>query len=74
MQIGKPLASFFTCPVNALVKQHSVKSKWPVIKKRGIAIRSFAVFCNVSGLIEKFTSLLGDFGMGYKIEKYHFVS
>lgn len=33
--------------------QQSVASNWPVIKNLGIEIRSLAVFCKLSGLIEK---------------------
>lgn len=53
-----------TYPVNGFVIQQSIESKCPVIRNRGIAIRSLPVFCNVSGLIVKFTSFGGNFGFG----------
>lgn len=42
-------------PLNGLDKQQTVESSVPVIRNRGIEIRSFDDFCSVSGLMEKCT-------------------
>lgn len=62
-----------TVPVKAFVTQNSVASKRPVIRNLGIVIRSFAVFCNVSGEIVKLTSFEEKCGFGCKVKLYYVI-